>query len=97
MVKADIAERIINEIPISKSMALNGVDAVRDAIKEALVRGQRVEIRNFGIFEVRPKKTGMGRDIRNGGSVPISGGQSVRFKPGRLMRDLGKGNNPTKD
>ena len=91
MVKADIALRICTEIPVSKSMALNGVDAIMDAIKNALAEGRRVEIRGFGVFEIRSKKLGTGRDIRTGKTVPIPTGKSVRFKPGLLMRDLGTG------
>ena len=50
--------------------------------------GHRIEIRGFGVFEPRPRKRGMGRNIKTGASVDIPKGRSIRFKPGKDLRDI---------
>jgi DNA-binding protein HU-beta len=65
-----------------------GMATVFEGIKEALARSERVEFRGFGIFEVRPRKTGIGRNPWKGGEVPIPPGKSIRFRPGKGLRDL---------
>ena len=59
-----------------------------DAIKESLIRGERIELRGFGVFEVKPKKTGIGRNPKTGDEMPIPPGKAIRFKPGKEIRIL---------
>jgi DNA-binding protein HU-beta len=44
--------------------------------------------KGFGVFEPWPRKSGMGRNIKTGASVDIPKGQSIRFKPGKDLRDI---------
>jgi DNA-binding protein HU-beta len=53
-----------------------------------LERGERIELRGFGIFNVRPRKTGIGRNPRTGAEVAIPPGKAVRFKPGKELQAL---------
>ena len=57
-------------------------------MKQALLNGHRFEIRGFGVFEPRPRKSGTGRNIKTGAKVDIPKGQSVRFKPGKELRAI---------
>jgi nucleoid DNA-binding protein len=59
-----------------------------EVMKQAILNGNRIEIRSFGVFETRPKKRGFGRDIRGGKTILIEEGTSVRFKPGKALREL---------
>jgi len=49
---------------------------------------QRIELRGFGVFNARPRKTGVGRNPRTGEEVRIPPGQAVRFKPGKDLQSL---------
>jgi DNA-binding protein HU-beta len=88
MIKIDIAQTLIQTLPISKATALQVVDLLTDCMKKALLDGRRIEIRGFGVFEPRPRKSGNGRNIKTGESVVIPKGQSIRFKPGKDIRGI---------
>jgi nucleoid DNA-binding protein len=49
---------------------------------------RHIELRGFGIFNVRPRKTGIGRNPRTGAEVAIPPGKAVRFKPGKELQTL---------
>ena len=88
MIKIDIATTLMETMPISKATALQVVDLLTDRMKQALLDGERIEIRGFGVFEPRPRKRGLGRNIKTGASVEIPKGKSIRFKPGKDLRDI---------
>ena len=75
MIKNDIADRLEKKGNISRTKAVYLVDTILDSIKEALLRGEKVEVRGFGSFRVVPKKSGYGRDIRRNKQMAIGGGQ----------------------
>ena len=88
MIKIDIANALMQTLPVSKATALQVVDLLTDRMKKALLDGDRIEIRGFGVFEPRPRKRGMGRNIKTGASVEIPKGKSIRFKPGKDLKEL---------
>ena len=88
MVKADLVEIIAREAGITKVSAEAAVDAIIDSLKRALTRGERIELRGFGVFEVKPRKRGIGRNPRTGEEVAIPPGKTTRFRPGKALRDL---------
>ena len=88
MVKADLVEIIAREAGITKVSAEAAVDAIIDSLKRALTRGERIELRGFGVFEVKPRKRGIGRNPRSGEEVAIPPGKTTRFRPGKALRDL---------
>ena len=55
-------------------------------MKGAMARGERIELRGFGVFTVVPHKSGMGRNPRTGEQIPIPVGKTVRFRPGKELR-----------
>ena len=57
-------------------------------MKSALNEGKRIELRGFGVFQVRDRKRGVGRNPRTGIEIAITPGKTVRFKPGKSLRDL---------
>jgi nucleoid DNA-binding protein len=73
---------------LAKTKVANTVETVLEAIKEALTRGERIEFRGFGIFDVRPRKTGIARNPKKNTEVPIRPGKSIRFRPGKGLQDL---------
>lgn len=88
MIKADLVEIIARETGITKVQAAVAVNSIIDALKDALARGERIELRGFGVFEVRPRKRGVGRNPRTGEVVQIPAGKTTRFRPGKALSDL---------
>ncbi len=88
MIKIDIANALMKIHPCSRQTALEVVDLLTDRMKQALLDGHRIEIRGFGVFEPRPRKKGMGRNIKTGDAVKIPNGKSIRFKPGKDLREI---------
>jgi len=86
VVKQDIVTRVAERKGITKVKAEVAVDAFFDTLKAALKRGERIELRGFGVFVVKPRKSGIGRNPRTGAEVPIPPGKTVRFKPGKEIR-----------
>lgn len=86
MVKQDIVTRVAEQNDITKVKAELAVDAFFDELKSALQSGERIELRGFGVFVVKPRKSGIGRNPRTGTEVPIPPGKTVRFKPGKEIR-----------
>ncbi len=88
MIKLDIINEVINRTGLSKSKAELAVETVFETLKRALERGERIELRGFGVFNVKPRKTGIGRNPRTGEEVAIPPGKAVRFKPGKDLQQL---------
>ncbi len=88
MIKLDIVNEVVERTGITKTRAEVAVETVFQSMKKALARGDRIELRGFGVFNVRPRKTGIGRNPRTGAQVIIPPGKSVRFKPGKELHTL---------
>ena len=90
MIKADIINQVAEEAAITKVKAIEAVEAVFEAMKAAMMRGERIELRGFGVFQVKPRKRGIGRNPRTGKEVKIPPGRTIRFKPGKDLQNLGQ-------
>ena len=88
MIKADIVNRVAEASDVPRVKAALAVDTILKAMKEALKDGKRIELRGFGVFQVRDRKKGVGRNPKTGVEVPITPGKTVRFKPGKELRNL---------
>jgi len=89
MIKKDLVDRAasaMGEIP--KNTIQEAIDQIFDEMKEALIRGEKIELRGFGIFEVKPRKTGVGRNPKTGETVQIEPGKKVKFRPGKNLSDI---------
>ena len=88
MIKLDLVNEVVNRTGLTKTKAEVAVETVFDSMKKALERGDRIELRGFGVFNVKPRKTGIGRNPRTGAEVSIPPGKAVRFKPGKELQEL---------
>ncbi len=88
MIKIDIVNQVVIRTSISRTKAEQAVETVFEALKNAMGRGQRIELRKFGVFNVKPRKTGIGRNPKTGQEVSIPPGKAVRFKPGKELQTL---------
>jgi DNA-binding protein HU-beta len=88
LIKLDIINEVVNRTGITKTKAEMAVETVFESMKRALEQGDRIELRGFGVFNVKPRKTGIGRNPRTGAEVSIPPGKAVRFKPGKELQTL---------
>jgi DNA-binding protein HU-beta len=86
MIKLDIVNRVAEKTGVPKQKAEQVVDSLFNAMKDALAKGKRIELRGFGVFVVKPRKRGIGRNPRTGTEVPIPAGKTIRFKPGKELQ-----------
>lgn len=88
MVKADLIEKAAAASGLPAKDVRHSVEALFAAVSGAIVRGERVVLRRFGLFHASPRKTGMARNPRTGEAVPIPPGRVVRFRPGQALRTV---------
>ena len=88
MIKSDIINEVSNRADVTKVKAEIAVEAILDSIKNALKKGERIELRGFGVFQIKPRKKGIGRNPRTGQEVNIPPGRTIRFKPGKNLLDI---------
>ena len=88
MTKRDLVIRISNETSLVQQQVLDVIQKTLDYIAESLAQGKKVELRNFGVFEVKIRKARVGRNPNQPQTdVPIPQRAVVKFKPGKEMRE----------
>ena len=88
MTKRDLVVRISEETGLVQQDVLTVVQKTLDYISDAVTKGQKVELRNFGVFEVKVRKARVGRNPNApAADVPIPPRAVVKFKPGKEMRE----------
>ncbi len=85
MTKRDIVKTLADKFALSQVDARKIVQGTFDAIVTTLVEQGRIELRNFGVFEVKTRKPRRARNPRTGEPVEVPARRVVTFKPGRLM------------
>ena len=87
LTKRDLVIRISEETGLIQSQVFDVVQKTLDYIAEALAKGDKVELRNFGVFDVKIRKARVGRNPnRPETDVPIPARAMVKFKAGKEMR-----------
>ena len=88
MTKADLVEQVADAIGpgITKKDCALVVDGFLNAVKQALAEGQNIEIRGFGTFKVRDRKSRMARNPRTGDPVAVPSRSVPVFKPSKHLR-----------
>ena len=89
MTKADLIEQVHEAIGpgVTKKDCAAVVNAFLNAIKGAVIDGRHIEIRGFGTFKVRDRRTRMARNPRTGDPVRVPARRVPVFKPSRLLRE----------
>ena len=88
MTKADLVEEVIRVAVLSKKDAENVVNTVFGQIMEALKSDDKIELRGFGSFRVRRRRSRLGRNPKTGDKVDVPSKRIPYFKPGKELRDL---------
>ena len=88
MTKRDLVVRISQETGLIQEQVLDVIQRTLDHISAAVAAGTTVELRNFGVFEVKIRKARVGRNPNEPDrDVPIPARAVVKFKPGKEMRE----------
>ena len=85
MTKKDIVRTIAEQIDLPQLRTKELVQKTFDALIDALVKEGRIELRNFGVFQIKRREARMARNPRTGEKVPVQAKSVVTFKPGKEM------------
>jgi len=86
MTKKDIVLRISDETGVKQVEVKKVAQKIFDFITDSLTRGEKVELRNFGIFKIKERRPKIGRNPKTGQTVPVPSRKVVVFKPGLEMK-----------
>ncbi|MFP4129774.1 MAG: integration host factor subunit alpha [Halorhodospira sp.] len=86
LTKADMAERLFEEVGLNKREAKELVELFFEEIRIALESGEPVKLSGFGNFELRDKNERPGRNPKTGEEIPISARRVVTFRPGQKLK-----------
>jgi integration host factor subunit beta len=92
--KKEIVKKISEEIGLTQLKTKDIVQRTLDAIIHTLVTENRIELRNFGVFEVKRRAPRKARNPRTGDKVYVPAKNVVTFKPGKEMEELVRRMNP---
>ena len=87
MNKSDLVNKVAEIADLSKKDAAKAVDAVFEAISQALQSGEKVQIVGFGNFEVRERSARKGRNPQTGEEIEIAASKVPAFKPGKVLKE----------
>jgi integration host factor subunit beta len=88
MTKADLIEEVARLSNLTKKESELIVNTVFDNITDALVKGDKVELRGFGSFRIRHRNARKGRNPKTGSSVDVPEKRVPFFKVGKQLREL---------
>ncbi len=86
MTKKDIVLKIAEESGLKQIDVKKVVQRTLDHITSALAKGETVELRNFGVFKIKARRSRIGRNPKTGTTVPIPERKVVTFKVGMVMK-----------
>lgn len=86
LTKADMAEKLFEELGLNKREAKEIVETFFEEIRQALETGVQVKLSGFGNFDLRDKNKRPGRNPKTGEEIPISARRVVTFRPGQKLK-----------
>ena len=86
MIKADIVKQVARELGTKDKEALVVVDTILESLRDVICQYGRVEIRDFGVFQIKTRKERVGRNPRDKTEYPIPARKVVTFRVGKDMR-----------
>ncbi|MBT4482936.1 MAG: integration host factor subunit beta [Candidatus Latescibacteria bacterium] len=86
--KKDIANKVAKDLNCSNTIAYEMTDSLFVTMRENLINGDRIEIRGFGVFQVKNTKAKpSARNPRTGEIVYVPARRKTHFKPGKLLKE----------
>ena len=87
LTKADMAEKLFEDLGLNKREAKELVELFFEEIRVALENGRQVKLSGFGNFDLREKNQRPGRNPKTGEEIPISARRVVTFKASQKLKD----------
>lgn len=94
MTKRELVIEVARQLGFTQNDVARVVQTAFDVITDSLAQGKRLEIRNFGVFEVKTRDARIGRNPRTGEEVPIPEKRVATFKPGKLIKERVENSRP---
>jgi DNA-binding protein HU-beta len=88
MIKADLIDKVAEAAKIPRQDAQNVVETVIQTMKDALATGDRIELRDFGVFLVKQRVARVGRNPKTKVEAPIPARKVPVFKAGRELKQI---------
>lgn len=88
MTKRELVISVAEQLGYTQNEVSDVVQAVLDTVTDCLAGGNRIEIRNFGVFEIKTRDARVGRNPRTGDAVPIEEKRVAVFKPGKALKEM---------
>jgi integration host factor subunit beta len=88
MTKADLVEEVARVSELTKKHSEAIVNTVFDSIIQALQRDDKIELRGFGSFRIRQRRSRQGRNPKTGDKVDVPAKRIPYFKPGKELKEL---------
>jgi integration host factor subunit beta len=88
MTKAELVDEVARIVQLTKKQAETIVNIVFDSIVDSLRSGQKIELRGFGSFRLRNRKSRTGRNPKTGEKVEVPSKKIPYFKPGKELKEL---------
>jgi len=85
--KAELIEHIANNAELNKAQAGRALDALVDAVRRTLKKGDSVSLIGFGTFAVTKRAARTGRNPRTGAAIKIKAAKIPKFRPGKGLKD----------
>ena len=86
MQKVEIADIMVRNTTLTRSQALEAIDAFTDAVKKALCNGENIYLRGFATLKVVTRAPKKARNIKRGTAVLVPARQTIKFLPGKDMK-----------
>jgi DNA-binding protein HU-beta len=87
MTKTDLIARLAKDAAISKKAAETALGSFVGSVRESLKKGKRFSLVGFGTFSVGKRAARNGRNPQTGQTIKIKASKTVRFKPGKALKD----------
>ncbi len=91
MTKAELAALIASKTDLTKASAEQALNAVLESVQDALVEEGKLTLTGFGVFSVEARKERAGRNPRTGAVLTIAASNTIRFRPGKMLKDAVQG------
>ena len=87
MKKSDLVDLVAGKLGLPRPQVEQTIESLLDAVADGLAKGERVDIRGFGAFQVRESAARSGRNPRTGETIQIAARKTPTFKVGKELRD----------
>ena len=86
LTKAQMAEKLFEELGLNKREAKEGVELFFEEVRASLEKNEQVKLSGFGNFDLRDKRQRPGRNPKTGEEIPITARRVVTFRPGQKLK-----------